>query len=86
VIALWTGREAHFADWDIGNPGFAPLAVLLRAEAPVLLPEEFTLLMSPSVLQSSNDSPPIGFPGANVELVGIVGTVGTVPPGYDGSA
>jgi hypothetical protein len=83
VIALRTGREAHFADWDIGNPGFAPQAVLLRGEVPVLLPEEFTPVMSPPVLQSFIDSPPIGFPGANVELVG---TVGTVPPGYDGSA
>jgi hypothetical protein len=83
VIALLTGRESHFSDWDIGNPGIAPQAVLLRAADPLLLPEEFTPVMSPPVLQSFNDSPPIGFPAAGAELVGIVGTV---VPGYDGSA
>jgi hypothetical protein len=86
VIALLTGREAHFADWDIGDAGIAPVPVQLRATAPFLMPEEFTPAMSPPALQSALDSPPIGFPGATVELVGIVGTVGIVAPGYDGSA
>jgi hypothetical protein len=83
VIALLTGRVSHFADWDLGDAGLAPMAVQVRAEAPRVLPEEFTPLMSPPLLQSSNDSPPIGFPGASLELVGIAG-IGL--PGYDGSA